>query len=180
MKKYAVILVLSLLLTGCSAPAAPTAPTPPVTQAPTLAPTQAQTTPPTTMIPTENPTEIPSVSLEVYVPNENADGWNVSAVELPGLDPQLIVLTLAGYGVLNEETALNTFEQVDNQINLDFTDAFLTQLQTYGTAGERMMIGSVVNTFLTAYEADSVFITVNGEIMESGHVIYDFPMSFFE
>ena len=82
--------------------------------------------------------------------------------------------------MLNEGIALNSAELVGSQLNLDFNQAFLDQLSTYGTAGERMMIGCVVNTYLTFYDAETVYLTVNGEIMESGHVIYDFPMVFFE
>ena len=57
----------------------------------------------------------------------------------------------------------------------------LTTLPTMGTAGERMMVGSVVNTFLTAFDkVDKVSILVSGQIFESGHVVYDEPMEFFE
>ena len=44
-----------------------------------------------------------------------------------------------------------------------------------GTAGESATIKAVVNTFLDAYGAQEAYITVDGEILESGHVIYDFP-----
>ena len=37
----------------------------------------------------------------------------------------------------------------------------------------------VVNTFLDAFQAESVYFTVDGQILESGHVIYDFAMPFF-
>ena len=43
-----------------------------------------------------------------------------------------------------------------------------------------MIMGSVVNTYLSAYDAESVFITVNGEILETGHMIYDFPITYME
>ena len=51
-----------------------------------------------------------------------------------------------------------------------------------GTAGEYIIIGSLVNTFLENYQdtVTSIFITVNGEIIESGHVIYDFELIRYE
>ena len=176
MKKFTIFLALCLLLTGCSAPAAPTQAPISATQPPSEAPTQNVTVPPTTEI----PTTIPPVSIGIYIPNDNADAWNITTVDMAEPSPELIVACLIDNGVLNREIALNTFELVDNQIRLDFNEAFLDQLRTYGTAGERMMIGSVVNTFLSAYNAETVSITVDGEIMESGHVIYDFPLSFQE
>ena len=39
-----------------------------------------------------------------------------------------------------------------------------------------MVVGSVVNTFLDAFQAESVYFTVDGQILESGHVIYDFAI----
>ena len=44
------------------------------------------------------------------------------------------------------------------------------------------MIGCLVNTFLENYKdtIETVFITVNGDMIESGHVIYDFALSRYE
>ena len=43
-----------------------------------------------------------------------------------------------------------------------------------------MITGSVVNTYITAFQAESVYFTINGNILESGHVVYDFPLTFTE
>lgn len=178
MKKVSILLVLCLLLSGCGAQESATAPvTEPSTQAATVPSTQAATVPPTTQPPT---TAAPVFTLSVYIPNENADGWDILPQELPELDANLIVAALIDNHVLNGDISLNTYETVGDTVNLDFNEAFLNQLQTYGTAGERMMIGSVVNTFLSVWDAKAVYITVDGEIMESGHVIYDFPMEYQE
>ena len=93
-----------------------------------------------------------------------------------------LVLALAGFTVkglpLNAEAF--TLMATAQTLKLDFSEEFRTALCSTGTAGERMICGSVVNTFLTAYGAQSVFFTAEGEIIESGHVIYDFSMMFFE
>ena len=47
-------------------------------------------------------------------------------------------------------------------------------------SGEYIMMGSLVNSFIKAFEAGGMSITVNGSVLESGHTIYDFTMSFFE
>ncbi len=67
-------------------------------------------------------------------------------------------------------------EQKENgayALHIDFSEAFQTQIFQMGTAGEYIMINSVVNTFLDAYDADKVRITVEGMVLESGHAIYD-------
>ena len=168
MKKIIILLLLScLMLAGCT-----TAP------AETTVPPESTTEPVTTEQKT-SPTEV-SLPLNIFVPDENAESFNTIPTIIDVLDAELILKMLIDNSMLNEDIALNSAVLVDSRLNLDFNQAFLDQLLTYGTAGERMMIGCVVNTYLSVYDADTVYITVNGEIMESGHVIYDFPMEFIE
>lgn len=170
MKKLFILILCSLLFTGCSAPT--------TTPAHTTAPTQTEVITPETAPETE-PTN-PEIPLNIYLPDENAENFHTIPTVIYEENANLIVALLIEHSMLNEGIALNNINLEGNQLNLDFNQAFLDQLRTYGTAGERMMIGCVVNTFLSIYEAETVYITVNGEIMESGHVIYDFPMEFFE
>ena len=175
MKCMLALLLCGLLLTGCVVrplpsevlPTKPTEPqaTEPVTEAPTLAP----------------------VSFTLYYGNENADGFESTEISIPEWDLNLVVEKLIEADVLPQGTALLSHDVENTCLHLDFNDAFRDHLNTMGTAGERMMMGSVVNTFLSLYNApaisvivDSVWITANGEIIESGHVIYDFEMRFFE
>ena len=166
MKKLMLVLLSGLLLSGCVFTT--TLPQEQLIQKPI---------PPTA----EAPTISQPVQVTLFYGNEQADGFETTSIFMDQLSAQLIVEKLIEYGVLNEAVTLRSMECKDNTLYLDFTQDFLEQLNTMGTSGERMMIGSVVNTFLTAYpEAESVSITANGEIMESGHVIYDFELTFFE
>lgn len=175
MKRIALLIALSMLLCACTA-AAPEEPTIPPSQPTTLP--SLETVPPTTQLP-ETTAPAP-FQLSLYTPNDNADGFDITPITLKEQDPQEITSLLMAAKVLNPEISLNRCQVENGILYLDFTEPFLTQLQTYGTAGERMMIGSVVNTFLSAYDASEVYITCNGEIMESGHVVYDFPLGFME
>ena len=83
-------------------------------------------------------------------------------------------------GVLNEDIQVNSIAREETQLTIDFNEAFRDLICSMGTSGERMIIGSVVNTLIVNYEVDAVSITVEGETWESGHVIYDSPMGFFE
>ena len=40
-----------------------------------------------------------------------------------------------------------------------------------------MLVGSVVNSFLSAYGAETVTLTCDGAVLETGHTIYDEPLS---
>lgn len=176
MKKILAIILCCLIFTGCTLlNAAPT-------QTPSTAPSETtapETIPiPETTIVTE-PT-ILEIPVDIYIPDENAESFETLRVNIYEMDPVLITALLIEHSMLNDDIILNSVEVVDSQLNLDFNQAFMDQLCTYGTSGERMMIGCVVNTFLSVYEAECVYITVEGQIMESGHVIYDFPLNFFE
>lgn len=182
MKKILMILLCCLLLTACTQKQ-PT-PTETPTQAPTTAPTDVPTevsTEAPTEAPTGMPTEAPApVKFTIYTPNENADGFYDTVILIDELSAQNVVNELIKEKALNEDVAVNSERLDGTQLVLDFNSAFRDQLLTYGTAGERMMIGSVVNTFLSAYGVETAMITVDGEILESGHTVYDFPLTFVE
>lgn len=174
MKKLIALLLCCLLLTGCgTASPTPTETEPDVTQNTTVAPQESE---PTTEA-TEEPTEPELVTFLVYTANENADGF--VSTEVSG--EQLSVLeALQNAGVLAEDVVVNSTALEGTALTVDMNDAFRNQIMSQGSTGERLLMGCVVNTFLSAYEAETVIITVEGEILESGHVIYDFPMEFFK
>lgn len=173
MKKYISLALCCLMFTGCTSK-----PTETTVPAETTSPIETTQTPYFTE-PTAPPTEA-GIPLNIYIPDDNAESFLTIPAVIETLDADMILEMLIENSILNEDIQLNSAELLDSQLNLDFNQAFLDQLLTYGTAGERMMVGCVVNTYLSAYDAETVYITVNGAIMESGHVIYDFPMEFFE
>ena len=74
---------------------------------------------------------------------------------------------------------VNSFKQDGGVVALDLNSAFANDVCSCGTAGEYIKIGSVVNTFLDAFNAQKVQITVDGQVFETGHAIYDEPMGRF-
>lgn len=79
-----------------------------------------------------------------------------------------------------EGVIVNSAIMENNTLRLDVNDAFYKELLTMGTSGEKLLIGCLVNTFLSAYGADRVLLTADGEVMNSGHVVYDFPLSAYK
>ena len=176
MKKFIALLLCGLLLGGC-------APSVAVTEPPTELSTEMTTEEPTETIteaPTEAPTNPPTVSVTIYRGNANADGFETIEFEVEEMNMNVLVEKLIEVGVLDEQVFIGSMRIDGDHLILNFGPAFADQLCTMGTSGERMLMGSVVNTFLTAFDAGTVSVRVNGEILESGHVIYDEPMGFFE
>lgn len=119
-------------------------------------------------------------SLSVYRGDANAENFIFEDVQVSQINETVILEQLIAAGVLPEGTVIHSFSVVDGHIFIDFNDAFLKHLNSMGTAGERMLTGSVVNTFLRAFDAQDLCFTVDGMTVESGHVIYDFPLEFME
>lgn len=181
MRKMILFMLCCLLLVGCTA--APAEPSVPTTAATVQVPTIAETTlPETTVLETTVPqtTAAPEHFITLYAPNEDATGFIYASIEVPELSAHAICDALIEAGVLREDVQFNSLTVENGEVKLDVNDAFGTQLMSYGTAGEYMMMGSVVNTLLSAYDAQTVSITMDGQIMESGHVIYDFPQTVYE
>lgn len=119
-------------------------------------------------------------SLTLYLPDGNAEKLEPSTVMVPAVSEVTILEQLKWANVLDEAVWINRFTRKDGVVSIDFIAAFSQQVNSMGTAGETMILGSVVNSFLTAFDADTVTITVDGEVLETGHNVYDFPLSFYE
>lgn len=158
MKKIMMLLLCCLVLAGCRSQA-------------------GETTPQTA--------EPEKVTLTVYAPDDMAEGFVTSQAEVEAVTEDAIVEQLMLAQVLSEGTQVNALEMDagtpgQRTLHVDFNAAFRDRILPMGTAGEYGVLGSVVNTFLTAYDAQSMVITVEGEPLETGHAVYDTPLSFFE
>lgn len=184
MKKAISFVLACLLLTGCgSAAADPTTPQPEPTPVPsTAAATEEATQAPTAPVsePTQTAETAPVLTYTLYLPDENAEGFDKQEVQTGVINADAVLAELQAAGVLSDNILINAFGADGSQLNIDFNAAFADLVNSMGTSGERMIIGSVVNTYLSAFQAESVYFTVNGEVLESGHVVYDFPITFVE
>ncbi|MGN0400468.1 MAG: hypothetical protein ACI4EO_10150 [Blautia sp.] len=117
----------------------------------------------------------------LYVPNENADGWTISETEISQVSPDAIIGQLVGAGVIVDSVTVQSFEEMDEGdsliLKLDLSDNFAEGLRSMGSAGETLLMGAVVNSFLDTYGADGIQITAGGNPIETGHTIYEGTLS---
>lgn len=180
MKRIMSVILICMLLAGCAAAADRKDPT--VLPIIETVPSETVQTELPTLLQTEPTTTQPPIMLtyQIYLPNDNADGFDIETVEATQITADSVLSELKSRGALPEAVSINSFDADGMQLNIDFNQPFADLICSMGTAGELMITGSVVNTYLSAFQAESVYFTIDGEILESGHVIYDFPLTFVE
>lgn len=121
-----------------------------------------------------------AVTLNLYHADDNFENIVCDAVSIPELSPEYIMAALHENGVLSETVAVNSFlMDKTGVIRLDLAASFGTMMNSTGTSGEYIMMGSLVNTFLDAYGASGLNLLVDGETLETGHSIYDWTMGLY-
>ena len=122
--------------------------------------------------------------LTLYLPNENADGWNVTKNQIEQVTPDIIIGQLVGAGAIPDSVTVVSFgeDQGDNGLilKLDLSSNFAEGLLNMGTAGEYLTMGSVVNSFLDTYQADGIEITAGGNVIETGHTSFEGVLNHFD
>lgn len=122
--------------------------------------------------------------LIVYLPNENADGWNVTKNQIEQVTPDIIIGQLVGAGAIPDSVTVVSFgeDQGENGLilKLDLSSNFAEGLLNMGTAGEYLTMGAVVNSFLDTYQADGIEITAGGNVIETGHTSFEGVLNHFD
>lgn len=125
-----------------------------------------------------------ALSLTIYYPDELYEYLLQKTVAVDEITPDALIAQLTEAGVLEAGVTVNELKQEKNggslRLHLDLSSDFMVQLNKMGTSGEYYLMGSVVNTFLSTYEASDIIITVEGEPPETGHQIYEGPQILYD
>ena len=119
------------------------------------------------------------VMLLVWYPSEGAERLNAAAMEVTGITEETVGEALAEYAGIPTD-AIRSTDWEGGQFHADLSGAFWEQVRAQGTSGEYLLLGSLVNTLLDAFSAESVVLTEDGEIPETGHNIYDQPLERYD
>lgn len=117
--------------------------------------------------------------IAVYGSDDNAEKFVLSYATVDELTPDNVLNALINNGTVDSKAEVLNFDGSDPaNVKLDLNDVFQTQAASLGTSGEYMLLGSLVNTFLTAFGGEAMTITINGSPLETGHNVYDSPLEF--
>lgn len=173
MKRFFMILLACMLLSGCT-----------VTEQPAAFEETPKPTDEVVTLQAQTPEVQDLVDTVLYLPNEQVDGLIEKTVALPKQDIDALIAALVENGALPVGTSVRTFHATveggaARQGKLDLSAAYGDAVCGTGTAGEAMLLGSLVNTVLDAFGLDALQITCEGNILESGHAIYNEPLTRF-
>lgn len=109
----------------------------------------------------------------IYSPDEQAERLEEYRVKLEGINEKTLLSALKEKGVLNKDIKILSYEKKDQMIIIDFNEAFGSYFRVMGTAEESLKMEAVAKTFCKNLGASKFSFTVEGEILETGHQIYD-------
>jgi spore germination protein GerM len=115
----------------------------------------------------------------LYLPGENAIGF-ITETALTDGTPEHIVSLLVSENALPEGSSLLDFViNNDGSCQADMNAAY-GQALGKGTSAEYQLLGCLVNTLLTYFDLEEITLTIEGETLETGHNVYDYPLRIFE
>lgn len=124
-----------------------------------------------------------SENLTIYVDDGNAD-YLAELVVSGEKNADSLIALLAQYGMIPEGTVVNSFEILDQEDvivgKIDLSKEYEEALSHTGTAGETMYIYCVVNTLIKNLGIDKVRLTSDGEVISTGHAIYEDDLAFYD
>lgn len=117
----------------------------------------------------EGPTNI-----VLYQTDDEGMGLIASDKVIEYLSPENVVQLLINQGELAPGVRVLSFVERgapgQKQLELDLSREFSDFIGNQGTFGEFVVLGSIVNTFLSAFEGESIIITVEGEVLSTPHM----------
>lgn len=125
----------------------------------------------------ENPNPTGSESAVIYVPDEQSESLTPVGTDVADDSDKSLVDALIKAGALPEGAEVVSSSLADGVLTLDMNDIYADAVRASGTAGEEMLVYSLVNTFASARNAESVMLTVGGKPLQSGHNIYDYALT---
>ncbi len=133
---------------------------------------------------TEGEAILEPVSFVLYSSNDDATALVQETVEVDALTPENVLSVLVEHGILKDDIRILSLEEGEKDgqkvLNIDFSQEFGKYIASMGTTGEYMALGSVCNTFLSAYGCEKVKLTVEGGVLSTGHNDYPGYLGYFE
>lgn len=122
--------------------------------------------------------------VRIYFGNADASDFETENVLVQQISADEIWSQLIEKGVIPMDVTILSCKETEQEgkkaLELDVSEKFSTYLNGLGTSGEYITVGSICNTFLDAFDSETIRITVEGKKLETGHAEYPGYMSKYE
>ena len=117
------------------------------------------------------------ITLVLYAGN-TAGTFVVSQMLVEEVNEKVITDFLSSMSVLNGDIEANSMTRDGDTLTVDFNEALKKQLMDSDAETEALITTSIVNSFIDAYDAKEVYITINGEKFKTNNYNYEYPFEF--
>ena len=103
-------------------------------------------------------------------------------VDLPRKTPEAIIGALRTKNIVSVDTKVNDFSISEDgkHITLDLSAGFRDYLKTMQEGSEAVIMAALTNSFLDAYDARDLLVTINGECLETKNRTYKDKLGFVD
>ncbi|MCM1174791.1 MAG: GerMN domain-containing protein [Blautia sp.] len=116
----------------------------------------------------------------IYYGNGASNMLSSEMTAMEQVTAENLIDALLKHNIVSLGTKVNSFEEEEaggiKKLRLDLSRTFREYLKTMTQEGEKIIISSVAATFLEAYDAEEIVITVDGKVLETDHTSYEEPI----
>lgn len=120
------------------------------------------------------------IEVTIYYGNGASDKLSEDIKLMEEVTAENLINELAGHNIVSLGTKVNLFEEETEDgtkaLHLDLDKAFREYLRTMNKESENIIMASLTATFLEAYDAESIMITVDGSVLETNNATYEKPL----
>lgn len=121
------------------------------------------------------------VQVRIYFSRIGEMGLESAEETLNGLRPENIISHLSLHNITSIDTKVNSFsEEKENGkkiLYLNLTKAYGEYVNTMNEQSEELILAALTKTFLEAYDADGLMLTVEGKALTTAHQTYHAPLT---
>ena len=119
-------------------------------------------------------------SFYLYIPDLDIEGATRDYLQLETIDEYVVLQYYVENNVIPSADCLNEFRFDGEDIELDFDSSFLDYLNTLQDEQVELLLVCMANSYIEAFDAESVSYYVNGEDMETNESDYSGSFGFEE
>lgn len=117
----------------------------------------------------EKKEDIKTEVVNIYKLNPDNGVYITEAKECQTLNETVLWELLKENEIVPTDSEILSFQVSGDKLELDTDTVFGDWLRGFGTAGEREIVGCIVNTYLDAYKSEEIKITEEGQTLITGH-----------